>query len=264
MSILTRFTRATKVLSIALIAGSLGFMSLSSVEASLLLDLNASSASFSQAGSATLQLTIQDTLDGNPATEGWAIQEADVTTSAQQAYIAVDASEFAGLTPGIGGEVDLDFSLEHNFASQFTLGHFRLSFTTTAEAPTVGSTWIELAPISATALGGATTTIDGGGFSKSILIGGANPDTNTYTVNATASGFNGTENITGFRLEALTSVTNGLPTDGPGRGVATAGNFVLSNFTVNATVRDAPIPEPASLSMLAIAGLLLIPRYRRK
>jgi hypothetical protein len=67
---------------------------------------------------------------------------------------------------------------------------------------------------------------------NSLLATGSNPGVSQYTVTAKTS----LKGITGFRLEALADAN--LPSYGPGR--AANGNFVLSEFTVEASP-DAPI-----------------------
>ena len=68
--------------------------------------------------------------------------------------------------------------------------------------------------------------------------------------------------ITGIRLDVLQNPS--LPFDGPGRQ-PTNGNFVLSEFTVDA--QGSSIPEPGTLGTLAAAlsgfGVLLRKRLAR-
>ncbi len=66
---------------------------------------------------------------------------------------------------------------------------------------------------------------------NSLLATGSNPDVSQYTVTAKTR----LKGITGFRLEALADAN--LPYNGPGR--AASGNFVLTEFTVEA-YPDAP------------------------
>jgi hypothetical protein len=87
-----------------------------------------------------------------------------------------------------------------------------------AEAP-----WTTLDPASYTSTGGATITKRA---DRSLLVGGANAEHDTYTVVATTD----LANITALRLEAMTDAS--LPRGGPGRDAY--GNFVLTDLTVTA------------------------------
>jgi mono/diheme cytochrome c family protein len=69
----------------------------------------------------------------------------------------------------------------------------------------------------------------------SLLAGGAEPATDTYVVTAKAA----LKEITGFRLEVLAD--KALPSSGPGR--APHGNFVLSEFRVEAGGRKVALAE---------------------
>jgi Protein of unknown function (DUF1553)/Protein of unknown function (DUF1549)/Planctomycete cytochrome C len=81
--------------------------------------------------------------------------------------------------------------------------------------------WLPLEATSMKSAGGATLTKQKDG---SILAGGTNPATDTYTLVAQTD----LKGITAFRLEALPDKS--LPKQGPGR----AGNFVLSELKVTA------------------------------
>ena len=76
------------------------------------------------------------------------------------------------------------------------------------------------------------------------------PDLYTIEAMTTLTG------ITGFRLEALFDTS--LPLGGPGR--ANNGNFVLTEFTVDA----APVPEPAACASLSVLGLAGFAAWRRR
>ena len=138
-----------------------------------------------------------------------------------------------------------------------TLGRFRLSVTTDnralfadglSTAGDVTANWSVLDVISATAANGATLTELA---DHSILASGASPETDVYTVTAATS----LTGITGIRLEALTDPA--LPLGGPGRQ-PTTGNFVLSEFEVSIT----PVPEPGTIALGVIAGLVALGFYR--
>lgn len=86
--------------------------------------------------------------------------------------------------------------------------------------------WTVLKPESLTSLNGTTFTVNEDG---SVLAGGPNPATDTYTLNFS----NVMDGITGIRLEALPDKS--LPAQGPGR--AGNGNFVLSEFSVTTSTK---------------------------
>ena len=85
--------------------------------------------------------------------------------------------------------------------------------------------WAALEPTSMKSAGGANLTLQ---QDKSILVGGPNPKSDSYTVVAPA----GLSNITGLRLETLTD--DHLAAQGPGR--SSNGNIVLTGIRV----RSAP------------------------
>lgn len=135
-----------------------------------------------------------------------------------------------------------------------SIGDFRLSVTQDdrssyadglAVGGNVAANWIVLDPLTAIATNGAILTIEGDG---SILASGNDPIDTVYTVTASTT----LTGITGFRLETLQN--SSLPVGGPGRYWVN-GNFVLSEFTVNAD--PASVPEPGTLSMLGAALLCL-------
>lgn len=87
--------------------------------------------------------------------------------------------------------------------------------------------WQPLSVIQATSTQGATLTAQNDG---AILVSGALPDTDTYTVVAKTEG----TDITAFRLEALTDAS--LSRTGPGRlGADGNGNFVVTDLKITAT-----------------------------
>ena len=201
-------------------------------------------ATFSQTGFGGFP--VGAAIDGNPAT-GWAIDPNEV---AQTAVFETSTDIFTS-----GGT--LTFTLDQLYGSFHTIGRFRLSATTDNRAlfadgiPTGGdvtANWVVLDPGSFSSASGATLTELG---DNSILAGGVNPNTDTYTVVATTT----LASITGLRLEVLEDPS--LPFNGPGRQPSNS-NLVLTNFTVDATPSDvgpAPVPEPATGLLLA-SGLI--------
>lgn len=134
----------------------------------------------------------------------------------------------------IAGGASLTFTLQQLFyIGTHNIGRFRLSATTDARSEfadglassgDVTAAWTVLAPVAANSTNGQTLTILG---DNSILAGGANPQTSTYTVAA----FSPLVGITGFRLEVLAD--GSFPDSGPGRN--SNGNFVLTEFQVDAS-----------------------------
>jgi hypothetical protein len=102
--------------------------------------------------------------------------------------------------------------------------------------------WHALDGTSATSAGGATLTAQEDG---SLLVTGANPDTDTYTISATTE----LAGITAVRLEALPDASLG----GQGPGRTPHGNYVLSEIELSATSRaDATQTcQPAFATALA-------------
>jgi hypothetical protein len=160
---------------------------------------------------------------------------------------------------GFAGGSLLTFTLNHAYTGwgEHMLGHFRISVTTDnrntfadglASGGDVTANWTVLDPSSFTSANGATLTELG---DHSILVSGALPNTDLYTITAPTT----LTGITGIRLEALTDPS--LPFGGPGRQPVN-GNFVLSEFTIGI---DA-IPEPSVLSLLAGGTLLWIAAKR--
>lgn len=134
----------------------------------------------------------------------------------------------------VAGGASLTFTLQQLFyIGTHNLGRFRLSATTDARSEfadglttggDVTAAWTVLTPMTANSTNGQTLTILG---DDSILAGGANPQTSTYTVTA----FTPLAGITGFRLEILAD--GSFPDSGPGRN--SNGNFVLTEFQVDAS-----------------------------
>ncbi len=98
-----------------------------------------------------------------------------------------------------------------------------LATASAAPAPQANTTthWQLLRPTKMTSAGGATLTLDPEG---AILVGGANPERDTFTFECLVE----RNGLTGFRVEALSDPT--LPASGPGR--SPNGNFVLNEFKV--------------------------------
>jgi len=97
--------------------------------------------------------------------------------------------------------------------------------------PESGSMWTVLEPVQWRSAGGATLTRQPDG---SILAGGENPPTDTYTITADTV----LERITGIRLEALPDPS--LPANGPGR--AANGNFALCELEVTCAPQAGGAP----------------------
>ncbi len=89
--------------------------------------------------------------------------------------------------------------------------------------------WTVLDPLEAKSAGGATLTKQPDG---SILVAGAEPKTDTYTITCRAD----LQGITALRLEALPDP--GLPEKGPGR--YSNGNFHLSEIRLSESAASAP------------------------
>jgi len=180
-----------------------------------------------------------------PSSPGWAI------------YPEVGVDHFATFQTVVPiafpDQTDLTFTMQQYHASMFPisprrlLGRFRISVTSDLAPFDAGTMWTTLTPTKFTSADGMTGDILGDG---SIFIdpGQPIPTGDTYTVAATTSGL-----ITGFRLEVLAD--SRLPQHGP--GLADDGNFALTQFTVDA------VPEPATLSLLALGGLAVLRRRRR-
>jgi hypothetical protein len=97
--------------------------------------------------------------------------------------------------------------------------------------------WTVLRPERLTSQSGAVLTLKDDG---SILVSGANPDTETYTLDVADV----PQGITAFRIEVIPD--DSLPQKGPGR--ADNGNFVLSEFQVF----QKPVAENATEVLLPL------------
>ena len=189
-------------------------------------------------------------IDGDPNATGWAIASfPGPVTSAQTAVFETAADLFTS-----GGM--LTFVLNQGFGTQHTLGNFRLSATTDNRSlfadglgtgGDVTANWTVLDLATFVSANGATLTELG---DLSILASGTSPLTDVYTI-TTSTALSG---ITGFRIEMLEN--GALPTNGPGR--MANGNFVLTNFAVDAVANvSSAVPEPGTwMTMILGFGLL--------
>ncbi len=217
--------------------------STSRVANAALVPLQNGTATFSQ-GTLSIDEAINGVFAGD--NDGWGIDPFEV----DQTAVFESTLNF-----GVVGGTTLTFVLTHAYpVDPHTLGRFRLSVTTDDRSlfadgldsgGDVTANWVVLSPLTATATV-ATLTIQGDG---SILASGPNPAMDVYTVTA----FTSLVNMTGIRLEALENPS--LPFNGPGRQ-ANNGNFVLTEFTVDAVPAQANVPEPIALCVWA--GMALI------
>ena len=139
-------------------------------------------ATFSQVISGVFP--IAEAIDGNVnQINGWAIHPNE---TAQTAVFETSTDLFTN-----GGS--LTFTLKQFFATQHTIGRFRLSATTDnrslfadglATGGDVVANWVILDPTSVSSANGATLTELG---DHSILASGTSPATDTYTVLATTT-----------------------------------------------------------------------------
>ncbi|HTI49997.1 MAG TPA: DUF1549 domain-containing protein, partial [Planctomycetaceae bacterium] len=88
--------------------------------------------------------------------------------------------------------------------------------------------WKELRPVKVTAASGAACRVLP---DRSILVSGAKPETDIYTVRARGP----LRRMTGLRLETLTDAS--LPGRGPGRGES--GNFILTGLSMSVAKRGS-------------------------
>lgn len=239
------------------------FAFIGQAEAEQILLQNATATFSQQNGSSLPGFMIGQAIDGIFSTaethnggEGWAIGE--VTSSGEVTRPQTAAFE-TFVDVGFAGGTDLTFSLfgggSYGFGGTHHIGRFRLSATTADRdtfangLPTggnIGGDWTVLIPLAATSDNAATSfSILGDG--SVLATGDTKGAMETYTISITTN----LVGITGFRLEVLGDPS--LPTDGPGR--ASNGNFVLREFTVDAT---AAVPEPGSLALMSCGALGLL------
>ncbi len=187
-------------------------------------DLQNDTATFSQTGFLVATSTDGILADAN----GWAIAPNEVAQVAVWETVS-DQGSVAGTT------FTFVMAMLHSSPDTHTLGRFRLSYTTDDRSTfadglstggDVNATWTVLVPTSQSSVAsGVTLTVLP---DDSILAGGTNPSTDTYTITADVGAITG---ITGFRLEVIEDPS--LPFNGPGRQ-PTNGNFVLTEIQVDA------------------------------
>jgi len=212
------------------------------------------------------QFSVASSIDGDlSGASGWAV-------NARSNEIAVwETVADVGLATG----TEIVFTIYHQSTAQFhNLGRFRLSYTTDdrstfadgqSNGGDVTANWtpIDLDTFTTsfgTIVGHNGHTGTGGDtLSKlpdlSILAGGTNPSTTVYNLSTTLF----VDAITGLRIETFDD--SSLPTNGPGR--ASNGNFVISEFTVEATNLMSNVPEPTSFIVWGVLGILGLKRPRR-
>ncbi len=179
---------------------------------------------------------------------GWAIFNPASGTSSQTAL-------FALASPLAANSYSFTFTISQNFLqndpfNKHTLGNFALGYTTDA-VPTLASAFSALTINAASSTDAGTTfSLLGGG---ELLVGGSDPNSATYTIMAS---INSASPITGIFLNVIDDPANGLPTGGPGRQPSN-GNFVVSEFVLDAIAGPGGIPEPATWAMM-IAGFGLV------
>ncbi len=103
-------------------------------------------------------------------------------------------------------------------------------------SPPAADPWVVMKPVKLVSAGGATFTPQADG---SIVVGGANPDKDTWTLDFESD----VRAISGLRLEALAD--DALPQRGPGR--AGNGNFVLNELELEMGAKLAHRWKPAIL-----------------
>lgn len=216
----------------------------SALVAPVTVPLQNASADFSENGRAA-SLAIDAS-----ATTGWGLYEAqDYLPKGRGAVAVFETVTNAGFAEG----TRLVFTLRHALPGQLTLGKFRLSLTTDdrllfadgqASRGDIVANWIPLQPLTATAAAAGVMTINADG---TVLVSGANPATNAYTITAITS----VMGITGFRVEALEDAS--LPSNGPGR--AGNGNAVLTDFSAQAAPATLPHLLDAPFSSLVQSAM---------
>lgn len=203
---------------------------------------------FSQPGQPAAQA-----IDGvTSGSGGWAIYPFVVGPLPSRTLVVETQSDL-----GTGGSLALTFTLTQAFGRSELLGKFRLSYTTDNRSTfadglgtggDITANWVQLVPLSASGPNTTIFTING---DNSITAGGTAPFSDVYTVQATTTA----AAITGFRLEAI---SDGSFLNGPGRSDFGDGNFVLTEFAVAAVA----VPEPSSVILLGLSGLLVWRRFR--
>ncbi|MCY2952775.1 MAG: VPLPA-CTERM sorting domain-containing protein [Planctomycetota bacterium] len=218
------------ILSAAVLGLSAGLAQAASV------GLSSATATFSQTGF-DVSAAIDGSLNNNT---GWAIDPNEVNQSA--------VFNAAGPVGGVGGTV-FTFTMSQLFPNpdMHTIGKFKLSVTTD------GSAWNDLAGVTFAA-NPAETPVNIGADGTILLAGSFRPSVSVYTV----TGMTNLSAITGFKLDVLEDTS--LPFQGPGRQPVN-GNFVLTEFQVDAT--PVPLPAAAWAGMALLGGLGVAKRLRR-
>lgn len=210
-------------------------------------DLQNATATFSQTFDGPWNAS--EAIDGTKdiTQNGWAIYRSDTTTNPEVAVFETVSDVTADA---------LLIKMVHDYANQggtHLIGRFRISVTSDnrddfadglQSGGDVTANWTVLTPTSVSAPGMGSTILGDG----SVLMSGALDRTDyEITFNTPVT------NVTGIRLEVLEDPS--LPTNGP--GMYSNGNFVLTELEVEA------VPEPATLSLLALASLAAIRKMRK-
>lgn len=213
--------------------------------------LQNATATFSQGPPCSGSWDVSQAIDGiTSGNNGWAIAQSDcLTTNAETAWFETAANQGSAI-----GTM-FTFTMRQNLGNYHTLGDFDLSYTTSARVGGFNNTatWTALPLLTATATNGAILSIIG---TNEVEASGPNPLTSVYTI--TAQTF--VTGITGLRIETL--LDPAYPTNGPGRQ-PTNGNFVLTEFEVDAANAQQVVPEPATLGLI-LSGLGALARARRR
>jgi hypothetical protein len=174
-----------------------------------------------------------------PYSNGWAVF--NFATGQAEGADAL----FMLASPLAAGEYELTFTIYQNYYGNpgHILGDFALDYTTAA-SPTLSSGQTPVLIESASSLNGTTFTSPSPG---ELLANTSHNSvgTDTYTVTALV---NSSSPITGIFLDALKN--SSLPGGGPG-GQYPNGNFVVSEFTLDATPFTPPTPTPTLASITA-------------
>jgi len=183
--------------------------------------LQNATADFSQSG-----FTINQTIDGNTTSGGWAF-------SAQQAFNHTGVWETAADL----GPSELTFTLIQRIAGVDGLNLANLRFSVTQDARStfadglanggdVTATWTQLTPLTAIASGAGTPTING---NNTITFAAESTLNNSTDVTYTVTASNPFIGITGFRLEVIAN-----PRVGFVMGGNTLGNAILTELMIDA------------------------------
>ena len=233
------------------------------IAAAFVAALAATQAQASSVGFSSADATFYQTCCGGPFPPS---QMIDGTTSGSNGWAVYSGSNNVSnaanalltlTTPLAAGSYNLTFTIYQNFGttsaeSFHTLGDFSLGYTTDT-SPTLSSLQTLVPNQSASSTDASTTfTQQGGG---DWLVGGTSPAIATYTLLASISS---TSAITGIFLDVFNNST--LPADGPGRQPVN-GNFVVSEFALDASTTPLPAALPLFATGLGALGVL---GWRRK